>query len=501
MVLALMLSLLVHTPSGAVAVAGRADEPPIKVWLNQDGSYQRGDRARVYLKMAEDGYLVVLRADPNGRVRVLFPVDPADNNFLQGAKAIEIRGRGDREAFSIDDRTGAGVVLAARSVVPFHLDAFVLGDHWNYAELDTTRAAGDVEGALVAIVRRTSVDGHFDYDEVSYTVGAPRTSYRNDAPCYGCYSPYYGWSSQFGVGLGLGSGFAFASSACFGPFFDPFFCDPFFFHPFFFRPVFFHPLFFDPFFRPVIIQTFVFTPFIIRHSVLIVFAGRGFTGANRFSNRGGPGFRGPFVFKDLAPGAKVVDVGPRFRIPPEALINRALRVSAAASLPVRVRELAARPAPTPGRVRNGVSPRATGPMPVRDRNQPRMPAPSARVPDRVARSAPWPVRVPWPGRGGDRGAAPVPAPVRGRNWIPERDVPRPVRGRADVRVDREIPNVRMLERPEAEQGGFAPSEPWGGRSGAWRGPRVEGRGWSAPRSSGSARTFVGRGWGGGGHRR
>src|SRR2546427_657033 len=137
MVLALMLPLLVHTPSGAGAVAGRADEPPIKVWLNQDGSYQYGDRARVYMRMVEDGYLVVLRADSDGRVRVLFPVDPADNNFLQGDKTIEIRGRGDREAFSIDERNGPGVVLAARSVVPFHFDDFVLGDHWNYAVLDT----------------------------------------------------------------------------------------------------------------------------------------------------------------------------------------------------------------------------------------------------------------------------------------------------------------------------------------------------------------------------
>ena len=498
MVLALMLPLLVHTPSGAGAVAGRADEPPIKVWLNQDGSYQYGDRARVYMRMVEDGYLVVLRADSDGRVRVLFPVDPADNNFLQGDKTIEIRGRGDREAFSIDERNGPGVVLAARSVVPFHFDDFVLGDHWNYAVLDTMRASGDVEGALVDIVRRMSVDGHFDYDDVSYTVGAPRTSYRPDAPCYGCYSPYYGWPSHFGVGLGFGSGFAFASSACFGPFFDPFFCDPFFFfHPFFFRPVFFHPFFFDPFFGPVIIQTFVFTPFIIRHGVLIVFAGRGFTGANRFSNRGGPGFRGPFVFKHLSPGAKVVDMGPRFRIPQGALISRALRTSAPASMPVRVRELAARPAPTPGRMRDGVSMHAPGPMQVRDRNRRMAPVAPARVPERVSRTAPWPVRVPWSGRGDDRGAVQVPAPVRGRTLIPERDVPMPVRERADARAGRAIPNVRVLERPEAEQGGFAPSEQWGGRSGAWSVLRVEGRGWSAPRSSGSARAFVGRGWGGG----
>lgn len=413
MVLALMFSLVFPTPSDAATVSARVDEPPIKVWLNQDGSYQHGDRARVYMRMVKDGYLVVLRAAPDGRVRVLFPVDPTDNNFLQGDKTIEIRGRGDREAFSIDERNGTGVVLAARSVEQFRFDDFVVGDHWNEAVLDTMRAGGDVEGALVDIARRMSVDGHFDYDDVRYTVGAPSTAYHPDAPCYGCYSPYDGWPSQFGVGLGFGSRFGFASSACFGPFFDPFFCDPFFFHPFFFRPVFFRPLFFDPFFRPVIIQTFVFTPFIIRHGVVIVFAGGGFTGANRFINRGRPGFRGPFVFKGLAPGAKVVDVGPRFRIPQGALLNRAVRMSAPGSLPVRVRELTARPAPTPGRARDGVSTHAAGPVQARDRNQPMTPAANARVPTRVSRSAPWPVRVPlagtWGRSGSGSGARPGPA--------------------------------------------------------------------------------------------
>jgi len=135
MVLALMVSLVTAAPTGAAATGLRSDDPPVKVWLNQDNYFVQGDRARVNVKVAEDGYLVVLRADADGRIRVLFPLDPSDDSFVRGGSKIEVRGRGDREAFYVDDREGTGVVLAARSVQPFKFDAFVRGDHWDYRVL------------------------------------------------------------------------------------------------------------------------------------------------------------------------------------------------------------------------------------------------------------------------------------------------------------------------------------------------------------------------------
>src|SRR5712691_13487697 len=134
MVLLLLLSLAVPAPSGAGIPAVRND-PPVQVWLNQDNHFQRGDRAQVNVKLGEDGYLVVLRADADGRVRVLFPLDPGDDAFVRGGSKIEVRGRGDREAFYVDDREGTGVVLAARSVQPFKVDEYVRGDHWDYRVL------------------------------------------------------------------------------------------------------------------------------------------------------------------------------------------------------------------------------------------------------------------------------------------------------------------------------------------------------------------------------
>src|SRR2546425_12765663 len=95
MVLALMVSLLASAPPDPAANALRSDDPPIKVSLNQDNYFQRGDKARVKVRTAEDGYVVVLRSDAQGRVRVLFPLDPSDDDFVRGGKTLEVRGRGE----------------------------------------------------------------------------------------------------------------------------------------------------------------------------------------------------------------------------------------------------------------------------------------------------------------------------------------------------------------------------------------------------------------------
>src|SRR5213080_2733470 len=94
MMLALMASLLGAAPVTPAAPTAASDDPPIKVWLNQDSYFQRGDKAKVHVKLADDGYLVVLRTDAEGRVRVLFPLDPTADDFVRGGHKLEARGRG-----------------------------------------------------------------------------------------------------------------------------------------------------------------------------------------------------------------------------------------------------------------------------------------------------------------------------------------------------------------------------------------------------------------------
>ena len=192
--------LLLHSVSAAVAA-----DPPVRVWFNSDGHYEFGDRAKVYAQTADDGYLVVLRADAQGHVRVLFPIDPDGNQQIRGGKKDELKGRGGREAFVVDDTTGHGTVLAAFARTPFQFDQFAKNGHWDYSALDDSTVRADPEAGLLDLVQRMRGAGdHFDYDVASYTVGPP--------PRYvGWVSPYAwsGWwdpwyAPRIAVGLRFG---------------------------------------------------------------------------------------------------------------------------------------------------------------------------------------------------------------------------------------------------------------------------------------------------------
>lgn len=378
MMLALLLSFAgAAAPNPRAAV--RSDDPPVKIWLNHD-TYRRGDKARVNVRLSDDGYVVVLRADTDGRVRVLFPLDPSDDAFVRGGETIEVRGRGDREAFYVDDRDGSGVVLAARSVAPFKFDEFVRGDHWDYRVLTARDAGDDKEAALVDIVQRMAGDGHFDYDAVTYGVGSERAYYDSYYPSYSMVHFGYGWGSPYGYGY---------YSTCYDPFFyDPFLCyDPLFYAPYRYGFTYGFGFGYPYYFRPY---------------------GYGYTfyrqPRNLFINRLRTGVGVGMSFKDPAGTNRGVGgIGPRFRIPAGTMGTRVrsgvgvrerdARQSDAerrASFPVRDRSVRDR-GDQPDR---GVRDRGDRPGRPADR-----PAPAAREPSRQ----------------GDRRGADRPAPERPRD--------------------------------------------------------------------------------------
>ncbi len=185
-------------------------EPPVRISLNHE-QFTRGDRARVNVETAQDGHLVVLHADPEGRVRVLFPLDPTDDDFVRGGKRREIRARSDRDAFFVDAADGAGTVLAVLSPDPLTYDAFVLNDHWDYRALGATELRDDPLAGLLDIARRMSGETRFEYDAATYVVGGRIASH------YG--SGYYGYGYPYRFGVGLSFGYPWG--------YDPFCYDPF----------------------------------------------------------------------------------------------------------------------------------------------------------------------------------------------------------------------------------------------------------------------------------
>ena len=248
----LLLPLLLASGPGEPAAA-TADDPPIQIWIDNDGRFLRGDRAKVHVRSDDDGYLLVLHADTEGRLRILFPIDPTDDNFVRGGKKYEVEGRGGRDAFDVGDRSGRGSVYAAVSRSPFRFDEFVLSDHWDYKALDPRTLAEDPEPELTELVRRMA-QGSFDYDVMGYYV-VDRVVHAND---YSYHRPYYGgfgyddfgcgYYSSCGSGLSVGLFFGrpfyqrhyySAYHYAYNPYYDPFFYDPWYYRSY--RPAYYYP--------------------------------------------------------------------------------------------------------------------------------------------------------------------------------------------------------------------------------------------------------------------
>jgi uncharacterized membrane protein YgcG len=243
MISVLLLPLLLNgNPSRFDAIAEH-DDPPIQLWINNDRRFLPGERGKVQVRTEEDGYLLVLHVDPDGYLRVLFPLDPDKDNFVRGGKKYEVKGRGGREAFETDSK-GRGTVYAAVSREPFRFEGFVAGDHWDYRALAPSRFSDNPESELNELVRRMA-QGNFDYDLLNYDV-VERAAYASDyAPRYygsvyddpWCYSfcgrPYYG--SPFSISITLGRPYRRyyydPYFYAYDPFYNPFFYDPYYYAP------------------------------------------------------------------------------------------------------------------------------------------------------------------------------------------------------------------------------------------------------------------------------
>jgi hypothetical protein len=202
----MLTSLLLLAVTAGLAGPPAKHDPPIHIWYNWDGDFAYRDRAKVYTRAAESGYLIVLRSDLNGHVRVLAPIDPRDDQHVDGGKKYELKGRGGREAFVAEDTAGHGTVLAAWSSTPFNFDRYVKDGRW---DLDALAGQGaqtdDPEARLMAIVDAMKAPGaHFDYDVAVYTVSPPP---RYALAPYGYpYGPgYWGYNGWWGYGPAFGA--------------------------------------------------------------------------------------------------------------------------------------------------------------------------------------------------------------------------------------------------------------------------------------------------------
>jgi len=222
-----MFTTLLGSIAAATLLAG-GPPPPITVSLNNGGQYNRGEYAQVTFRAAADGYTLILHADQQGRVRVLFPLDPGDDAFIRGGKNYKLTGRDGRGAFYIEQSGGGGMVYAAWSKSPFRVADFVRADHWDYGVFDQYNASDDPESQLTDVVLLMTSQA-FDYAIDRYIVYTYAEASSSDYPTYigvsgwpwptyytggwgigisigypCCYNPWYGYYPWYGYGYGWG---------------------------------------------------------------------------------------------------------------------------------------------------------------------------------------------------------------------------------------------------------------------------------------------------------
>jgi len=189
-----MLAQLALLAMATVRPTPAISRPQIELWTNRGDAavYTRGDRVRVYFKLDRDAFVTIFRVDTDGRVRVLFPRDPWEDNFARGGREFEVEGRSADDAFSIDDYPGVGYLFAVASADAFVYDAIESGDHWDYRAIADGRVRGDPYVAMTDLAERIVPEGYvdWDYDVVSYNV-EQHYSYPRFL-CYDCHS-YVSW--------------------------------------------------------------------------------------------------------------------------------------------------------------------------------------------------------------------------------------------------------------------------------------------------------------------
>jgi hypothetical protein len=194
--LALFASLAGQPAAPVVATRLDSDRSRVSVWTDRgDDPYQTGRSARVYVRADRDAYVTILRVDTDGQIRVLFPRDPWEDNFVRGGREFEVQDTREDDAFYVDDYPGVGYIFAVASPDPFDYNAITSGDHWDYRVVSDGRVRGDPYVALTDLAQRIvpENDNDWDYDLVPYYVER-----HYDYPrflCYDChsYASYSAW--------------------------------------------------------------------------------------------------------------------------------------------------------------------------------------------------------------------------------------------------------------------------------------------------------------------
>ncbi len=95
----------------------------VYVWPDRgvDGVYYAGDEIRIFFEVTRDCYVVLYDIDTRGRLHVLFPFDPWQDNFVQAGRVYELPGDWDDFSLTVDGPSGDEYIQAIASPYPLDL--------------------------------------------------------------------------------------------------------------------------------------------------------------------------------------------------------------------------------------------------------------------------------------------------------------------------------------------------------------------------------------------
>jgi hypothetical protein len=190
MIVSIALLSLGIVAAPQTGTASPADRPRVQVWTNRgDDAYAIGQPVQVSFQTEQDAYVTLFRVDTDGRVRVLYPREPWEDNFARGGRVYNVPSLGANASFYVDDDPGVGYLFGVASADPFAYDAITSAEHWDYRSIaDDGRVRGDPYVALTDLAERLVPAAYtdWDYDVVPYYVQQhyqyPRFL------CYDCHS-------------------------------------------------------------------------------------------------------------------------------------------------------------------------------------------------------------------------------------------------------------------------------------------------------------------------
>ena len=161
-------------------------EPRIELWTTSGDVVQRGQDIGVRFRTSEDGFVVVGRIGTDGRIDILYPRRPSDDERAWGGETRDVN-RYSGRAFSIDERPGIGYVFAIVSPHRLRLARYSRDGDWDYHGLPDVE--GDPFVAMHHFAQQVVYDNDDDYsmDYAEYHVGG-----RYEYPRFVCYDCHHG---------------------------------------------------------------------------------------------------------------------------------------------------------------------------------------------------------------------------------------------------------------------------------------------------------------------